>query len=301
MLASESVSTGVAQALRRCAEGAAPPNVALMHLFIAAANVEEAERALGHAIWDALELRDDEAAIRLGTMQKLWESAPDAFSTIAAIHGLASCPADPYAPKIAQYRMLFDRAAQISPIAGVALYSLGDEALLEAATAEVVALMRRCGLIHPQAVALEVGCGSGRFLHALAPELRFVIGVDISEAMLRCASRRLNGAENAAAIRTAGRDLSSLADSSFDLVFGIDSFPYLVDAGAAERHVAEAARVLKRDGRLLVLNYSYSGDAERDHAEIVGAATTAGLLELPVALGELSYWDGAAFLFRKPA
>jgi SAM-dependent methyltransferase len=289
---------GAKDAMCRCAHGIAPPNVALMHLFLASENADEAERALGHAIWDALEARNEDAASRLSEMQRLWHAAPGAFSTVAAIHGLTlQAPRDP--TRIAHYEELFDRAAAISPVAGVALYSLGDSALLDAATAEVISFMRRCGLFAPDATALEIGCGLGRFLQALAPMLRFVAGVDISGAMLRSASILLAGCANAVAIRGGGYDLSFLRDNAFDVVFAIDSFPYLVDAGAAERHVQEAARVLKPDGRLLILNYSYRGDRDADRQELCGYAGTAGLSEVPLAHEGFVHWDGSAFLFSK--
>ena len=37
----------------------------------------------------------------------------------------------------------------------------------------------------------------------------------------------------------------------------MDSFPYLMQAGVAERHVAEAARMLRPGGALAILNLSY--------------------------------------------
>jgi SAM-dependent methyltransferase len=66
-------------------------------------------------------------------------------------------------------------------------------------------------------------------------------------------------------LRSSGRDLALFKDASFDLVYAVDTFPYLVLSGRdlAERHMSDAARVLRPGGTLLVLNYSYLGDLER--------------------------------------
>jgi hypothetical protein len=85
--------------------------------------------------------------------------------------------------------------------------------------------------------------------------------------------------------------------SRFDLVYAVDSFPYILEAGPAvvEAHFAEARRVLRPAGELVLLNYSYRGDAERDGAEVAGLAARHGF---DVAIrGEraLSLWDGRAY------
>lgn len=65
----------VEDTLHQCASGESPPDVALMQLLVASCSQEEAERALGTAIWDALEDRNAGIAERLGAVQKLWDSA----------------------------------------------------------------------------------------------------------------------------------------------------------------------------------------------------------------------------------
>ena len=75
---------------------------------------------------------------------------------------------------------------------------------------------------------------------------------------------------NIALLRSSGRDLALFRDASFDLVYAVDTFPYLVLSGGdfAERHMRDIARVLRPLGTLLVLNYSYSGNIERNRREI---------------------------------
>ncbi|MCP5672141.1 hypothetical protein NL286_27940, partial [Klebsiella pneumoniae] len=64
---------------------------------------------------------------------------------------------------------------------------------------------------------------------------------------------------------------------AFDLVLAVDSFPYLMQAGVAEAHVAGAARALRPGGALAVLNLSYRGDPALDRADAARCAGGAGL------------------------
>jgi hypothetical protein len=63
--------------LHQCARGDSAPDIALMQLLIASYSEQETERALGSAIWDALEDRNTGTAERLGAVQKLWDGAKD--------------------------------------------------------------------------------------------------------------------------------------------------------------------------------------------------------------------------------
>lgn len=195
----------------------------------------------------------------------------------------------------------FDRAAAISPEGGVALYSLGDPALLASITAEVAAWIDGLGLLGPDRRLLEVGCGIGRFLAALAPRLEFAIGVDVSAGMVGEAARRCAGTANVLAVRTCGRDLACIAQASVDLVLFADSFPYLVQVGQglAERHFAESGRVLRPGGRVLILNYSYRGDAVADANEARALARAHGLKAIAFSPPRFEGWDAAAYLFGR--
>src|SRR5206468_2947650 len=109
----------------------------------------------------------------------------------------------------------------------------------------------------------------GRVQAALAPRLRAVLGIDLSLSMLAAARRRTARGRTGGRIAfaaTAGRDLAFLRGGRFDLVYAVDSFPYLQTAGPGlvETHVAEAARLLAPGGDLAILNFSYRGDLDLD-------------------------------------
>ena len=62
-------------ALTQCAEGESPPEVALMQLLVVSPSENDAQRALGTAIWDALEKGESRITERLAAIHRLWEGA----------------------------------------------------------------------------------------------------------------------------------------------------------------------------------------------------------------------------------
>jgi SAM-dependent methyltransferase len=279
------------------------PNVALMQFLIEARDRDEADRVL-HQVRDLADASGpSDASERLTRVARLWQENPQAFATVKAV--LAHVEHGGTAPSpeegVAHWAALFDRMAQTSPEGGVALYALGNPALLQAATAEVADRLRSWALLGPDKCVLEIGCGIGRFLAALAPEVRRVTGIDISPVMIDRARERCAGSTNVAVQVSSGQDLAPFADESFDLVLAADVFPYLVQAGAAlvERHLQESARVLRPAGSLVVLNYSYRGDPEQDRVELAVMAGRSGLSLAELETGGFSLWDAAAFRLLK--
>ncbi len=200
---------------------------------------------------------------------------------------------------VARIAAFFDRAVAHSPEAGVALYSLGDPAILAAATAEAVRWLDGAGLLPPGADVLDLGCGFGRVAAALSPRCRSVLGLDVSAGMVAEARRRHAGLPNARFEATPGQDLSALPAGAFDLVLAVDSFPYLVQAGVAEAHVAGAARALRPGGALAALNLSYRGDPGRDRADAARWAEAHGMALEVAGATPFALWV-AAFVFRRP-
>ncbi|MFI4867738.1 MAG: ArsR/SmtB family transcription factor [Steroidobacterales bacterium] len=98
---------------------------------------------------------------------------------------------------------------------------------------------------------LDIGTGSGLMLEILGPRARRAIGVDISVPALRLARTRVHGAGLAHCEFRRG-DMYSLPydDASFDTV-SIDRV--LASAERPAAAIAEAARTLRPDGRLIVI------------------------------------------------
>ncbi len=96
----------------------------------------------------------------------------------------------------------------------------------------------------------DLGCGTGQMTAALAPFVGHVIAVDASAAMLQAAKKRLQRFEN---IELRRGDLEALPidDSRLDAATLTLVLHHLAEP---ERALAEVARVLKRRGRLLIVD-----------------------------------------------
>jgi 2-polyprenyl-6-hydroxyphenyl methylase/3-demethylubiquinone-9 3-methyltransferase len=92
---------------------------------------------------------------------------------------------------------------------------------------------------------LDLGCGKGRFGRALAERGACVVGLDLSTAMLAEAA----GIDR---VRASARRLP-FAPASFDLVIAVEMFEHL-PAGSIDRALAEARRVLRPGGKLIIID-----------------------------------------------
>jgi SAM-dependent methyltransferase len=196
---------------------------------------------------------------------------------------------------------LFDAWVQASEEASVALYSFGDPALLAVATAEVVQLFEAWELLGDDRVILQIGCGIGRFEAALAGRVRAAYGIDISAAMIAVARRRCAALPTVHLQTCSGRDLGLFGPDKFDLVYAVDTLPYLHMAGAdlVARHFQEVHRVLKPGGSFVILNFSYRGALDLDRLEVEQLARQHHFEILANGAQPFHVWDGLAWWLRR--
>lgn len=105
---------------------------------------------------------------------------------------------------------------------------------------------------------LDLGTGTGRMLELLAPVIRRGVGVDVSPEMLAIARDRLErGHLQQCQVRLGDLYRLAFADGSnehgFDAVLFHQVLHYLDDPQAA---VMEAARVLRRGGRIVAVDFA---------------------------------------------
>jgi SAM-dependent methyltransferase len=115
-----------------------------------------------------------------------------------------------------------------------------------------LALMVEAATPTPEMTALDVGCAAGHTALAFAPQVRAVVGIDLSTAMLAEAAR-LAEARGVANARWQEASAAAIPypDDTFDIVtcrMVVHHFPSLAPS------LAEMARVLKPGGHLLIVD-----------------------------------------------
>jgi len=204
---------------------------------------------------------------------------------------------------VADVRDMFDRCVEVSEEGSVALYSLGNPAILQDATCEIVDALCRWGLLGADRAVLDVGCGTGRLSAALSPEVAGIVGVDVSSRMIDVARRRAANLANAQFTVVDGWALP-FADRSFDLVLAVDSMPYIVGLGAklVDRNFHEASRVLRPGGDFVVLGFSYRDDLAADRGEVAALAARHAFDVRENGVAPFALWNARAFwLARRPS
>lgn len=146
---------------------------------------------------------------------------------------------------------------------------------------ELQALM---GLTDPDWVVGDLGCGTGHLALAISPFVRQVIAVDESSAMLKTARARATAAENLE-FRQGELERLPIAESELDLAVMALVLPYVPEPILV---LAEAARALKRGGRLLVVDLLPHDRLEYEE--------TLGHLRRGIGAAQLLEWFQAAGL-----
>ncbi len=171
--------------------------------------------------------------------------------SLAALVGAEALEAD--RKRLAQVRE--DRAAEAAAFFKANASEWERLRSLHAPDAEVEAGILRLLDTPPIDTLLDAGTGTGRMLELLAPHIRRGIGLDVSPEMLAIARDRLARAgANHCQVRLADvYRLPFATGEGFDAVLFHQVLHYLDDPQAA---VAEAARVLKPGGRMVIADFA---------------------------------------------
>ena len=138
----------------------------------------------------------------------------------------------------------------------------------------------------PLGALLDIGTGTGRMIELFARQADTALGIDRSSEMLRLARVRLEDAGiSGASLRQGDMYALPLNDCGADSIILHQVLHYAQQPGAA---IAEAARVLKAGGRLLVIDF-----AQHDRAELKERAAH---LRLGFADDAMRGWFAAAGL-----
>lgn len=135
--------------------------------------------------------------------------------------------------------------------------------------------------------AIEFGCGAGYNVRTLArqmPERRF-LGVDLSEAHITAARRDAAGLNNVN-FEVANYESLDRPDASFDAVLAVET---LCQTSDQRRALAEAFRLLRPGGRMVVIDCFRSAPLESFPAELQRAAL---LVEKTAAVDAFAEFHG---------
>jgi SAM-dependent methyltransferase len=108
----------------------------------------------------------------------------------------------------------------------------------------------RLGLPKQSKWALDFGCGVGRLTRALAPHFQNVVGIDISESMLRRAVT-LNRDSNCKFVLN-DSDALPFSSGQFDLIYTALVLQHVPTQQSIRRYIAEFVRVLNVGGLLVM-------------------------------------------------
>ena len=286
----------VRDTLERYGSQAISPEIALMRLAELASTPHELDAVV-------ISYRGPGA----GPLLRLHRTCSDCWRLVHAVLRVARPGFESHAAN-ADERLLriaesFDAAVAISPEASVALFSMGNAQRLDAATEEIARALSGWGLLGASARVLDIGCGIGRIEAALARNVRSIVGLDISHAMIAHAKERCSHFQNVSFRVSSGRSLEGVGDETVDLVLAVDTLPYVVQAGDSlvETFFAEARRVLTGGGAFVILNFSYRGDFERDMRQVKDLGEAHGFQPVRCASRDFRIWDGSTFHLTKRA
>jgi SAM-dependent methyltransferase len=119
--------------------------------------------------------------------------------------------------------------------------------------------------------------------------------------MIAAATRRLAELSNTSVLITDGQDLSAFRAGSMDLVYSVDTFPYLVLSGQTlvERHFDEVQRILRPGGDFILFNYAYGCSRADANSEVHALADRAQLQVVRSDESPFRIWNGIGWLLRK--
>lgn len=102
---------------------------------------------------------------------------------------------------------------------------------------------------------LEIGCGGGRITAMMAGKPETLVAIDPDEKKIKDAGVRIKGVD----FQIGSGEKTSFADNSFDLVI----FTLSLHHQNSRKAIAEAGRVLKENGRIIVVEPLAEGELER--------------------------------------
>lgn len=189
--------------------------------------------------WVYLQLADPKRSVPLFQIYELWAGAQEDELFAADVARLEAVRAD----RAEAARRYFEAHAA----------TWDSVRSLHVADSEVERAIAKLLTDRPIGALLDIGTGTGRMLELFAPQAESAIGIDRSSEMLRLARVKLQEAGIGASLRQGDMYALPLGERSADSIILHQVLHYAQQPGAA---IAEAARVLRPGGRLLVIDFA---------------------------------------------
>jgi len=107
---------------------------------------------------------------------------------------------------------------------------------------------------------LEVSFGNGYLMTQYASEKYEIFGIDYNEEMLRIATKKMKSINIKAQLSKGNVEKLPFDDNTFDTVINTMAFTGYPDG---EKAMSELKRVLKKDGKLLIVDFDYPENRNR--------------------------------------
>lgn len=100
-------------------------------------------------------------------------------------------------------------------------------------------------------VVLDLGCGTGFFIHTLLMSgAKKVVAVDVDEELLQVVRQKYTNTDKAEVIQADAEKLEGVSTSSVDMILSVES---LVNMRRLDKVTSEMRRVLTKDGKVLAV------------------------------------------------
>jgi len=146
---------------------------------------------------------------------------------------------------------------------------------------DVLKKAKEFGLLKSKKLALDFGCGPGRFTEVLAKDFDKVIGFDISEKMIELAKERADKKNIDNIEYIAANSLASIKNNSVDLIMTRLTLEH-IPPEQIKKYVKDFTRILKKGG---LASFEIPFEEPNDYKQIREKAITKGKEEgVPLTL-----------------
>ncbi len=108
-------------------------------------------------------------------------------------------------------------------------------------------------------VVLDAGCGTGKYLELLQPYAKELYGVDAAKGQLNIAKKKVN---KNVELNCSDLEKTKFKDNTFDVIYSTWALSTILDNNKKEKVLKELLRILKKKGKLILVENDIGGEFE---------------------------------------